>query len=321
MSARTRRLTGLLLAAAAVTAAPAAAAAPVVGGAPATHPYPHQALLEIRLPDGRGVRCGGTLVAARYVVTAAHCINVEGTLPESVAVTLGQTDVTAPSRNFAAAQWEVHPGFRPGDPQQQSGGPGDGYDVAVLRLDKAAEFEQARLLRPADGAMWGPGTTATVIGWGLTEDEAEGGARSNQLREVAIPVYADDACDADFRALNSQDDLFDPLTMLCAGGRDGRDACGGDSGGPLLVPDGPRFALAGVVSFGAVFADEAGREYSCAENVPGVYSRIAADPLNQWIRERVPQVELAVSPALPEPGQRVALTATGRNPNGAYTAY
>jgi secreted trypsin-like serine protease len=319
MSARAFRLAAILLA---LSASPAPATqSRIVGGVPATQAYPYQALLEIDLPGDARIRCGGTLVAARYVVTAAHCINVNGQMPEGVAVSLGQSDVTAPARNFSGAAWEPHPDFEPGTPPEGSGETGGDYDVAVLRLDRPAEFEQARLLRPADTGLWAAGVTATVIGWGMTEDEAEGGARSNQLREVAIPIYSDQACAADFQAARAPAGFFDPLTMFCAGGKDGKDACSGDSGGPLLVPDGKRLALAGVVSFGAVFQDAGGNEYSCAENVPAVYTRIAADPLNGWIRERVPQVEIDVSPAAPEPGQRVTLTAAGSNPNGAYDRY
>ena len=314
-----RRLAGLLvLAAVAVAPAPAPAQlpdVPIVGGKPATRAYPHQALLEIELSDGRRIRCGGTLLAARYVLTAAHCMNSEGRPAVKIDVSLGQTDVTAPARNFSVADWQTHPSYVPSNPGHESDG---GYDVAVLRLDRPAEFEQARLLRPADAGLWAGGVTATVIGWGLTEDEAQNGARSNQLREVALPVYSDPVCAAEFKAVGAPDGFFDPTTMLCAGGKEGKDACDGDSGGPLLVPDGQRFALAGVVSFGAVFRDDRGNERACAENVPGVYSRIAADPLNAWVRSLVPQVEIDAVPAQPEPGQQVSLTASGTNPNGGY---
>ena len=245
-------------------------------------------------------------------------MNVEGEVAARIAVSLGQSDVTAPARNFTAAEWETHPSYVPSTSQQDAGG---AYDVAVLRLDRPAEFEQARLLRPADAALWGAGAGATVIGWGLTEDAVEGGARSNQLREVVVPVFGDEPCAADFQSAGAPEGFFDPRTMVCAGGKDGRDACDGDSGGPLLVPDGNRLALAGVVSFSAVFVDEQGNQYACAENLPGVYARVAADPLNAWVRSRVPQVEIDAVPADPEPGGRVALSAAGANPNGGYDLY
>ena len=39
---------------------------------------------------------------------------------------------------------------------------------------------------------------------------------------------------------------------LCAGGEEGKDACSGDGGGPLVCPvaHGERMALAGLVSWG-----------------------------------------------------------------------
>jgi secreted trypsin-like serine protease len=316
MSLRRRRLTGLLLAAAALLPATAAAAedARIVGGAKASRAYPHQALLKARRPaEGGGEwvgRCGGSLVAARYIVTAAHCLSVEGASPATIEVTLGSADVAGTAPNFQAVQWWSHP--------QYGTRPGDGYDVALIQLNKAADHEQLRLLRPADTAMWSPGTTATLIGWGWTDDQADKGFQSDQLLEVQVPIYSDGGCTSDFQAARAPADFFVPLTMVCAGGKDGKDSCSGDSGGPLLVPDGARFAMAGIVSFGAAFQDANGNVYSCAEGVPGVYSRVAADPLNNWVRSMIPQVEIDASPAQPEPGQPVALTAAG---SVAYEKY
>ena len=62
--------------------------------------------------------------------------------------------------------------------------------------------------------------------------------------------------------------------MICAGILDvgGRDACGGDSGGPLLHNS----ILVGVISWG----------HDCAHPYfPGVYARVA--PYYEWIAENV----------------------------------
>ena len=58
----------------------------------------------------------------------------------------------------------------------------------------------------------------------------------------------------------------DPETMICAGYMDGgRDACSGDSGGPLICVENNMPVLRGVVSWG----------YKCAEkNFPGVYAKV-----------------------------------------------
>lgn len=308
------RLAGLVLAAALCSAGATASAEPaadsrIVGGEPAARSYPHQALLRVRTAAGT-TRCGGSLVAARYVVTAAHCLSLDGRPATSIDVTLGAADVSSTPPNFHATTSRAHPRY--------DGDPGNGYDVAVIRLDRAAPLEQVRLLRPADTAKWAPGTTATLIGWGLTEDEAQGGRQSDQLREVRVPVFSDAACADDFAAAGAPPRFFSPLTMFCAGGKDGKDACQGDSGGPLLVPDGSsRLALAGVVSFGAVRPDGD----ACANGLPGIFARAAADPINQWIRSLVPQVEIDASPAAPDPGRRVSLKAVGGNTAGAYQRF
>lgn len=302
-----RRITGLLLAAAAVAPAPAkavpAAQQRIVGGHVASRDYAHQAFLEIHFADGTA-RCAGSLVAARYVVTAAHCLDIGGAAPQSIEVTLGDRNVSEPhTSNFTAVPpFLRHPAY--------AGDPSSGFDVAVLQLDHAADYEQVRLLRTGETGMWAPGTVATVIGWGKTDDDQ---GVSNELLEVQVPIFSDASCEADFTAAGGAGFVkYD--TMLCAGGKDGKDACQGDSGGPLLVPDGNRLALAGIVSWGAVMNSG----FSCAEGLPGVYTRAAADPVNGWIRAHVPQVEIDASTAEPTPGDTVALTATG---SVAYTSF
>lgn len=64
-------------------------------------------------------------------------------------------------------------------------------------------------------------------------------------------------------------------TFLCAGYKNGgKDACEGDSGGPLMVKqDNGHWVLAGTVSHGI----------KCAEpNLPGIYMKVTA--YKQWMK-------------------------------------
>uniref|UniRef100_A0A8C4WQ02 Peptidase S1 domain-containing protein n=1 Tax=Gopherus evgoodei TaxID=1825980 RepID=A0A8C4WQ02_9SAUR len=74
---------------------------------------------------------------------------------------------------------------------------------------------------------------------------------------------------------NIQDD------MICAGYAEGmRDACNGDSGGPMACIVGDVWVLAGIVSWG---------EGCTIKNRPGVYSRLTS--YQSWIREYIPNLE------------------------------
>ena len=91
--------------------------------------------------------------------------------------------------------------------------------------------------------------------------------------------------------------------MVCAG--DGNtDTCQGDSGGPLMVSDGSFLILAGITSWGIGCADP---------SFPGVYTRLGAPAINQWVRDRVPMARAVASDTAPEPGQTVSFTATTNN--------
>lgn len=54
------------------------------------------------------------------------------------------------------------------------------------------------------------------------------------------------------------------MSHLCAGEM-GKDACGGDSGGPLMYMRNGVYEVVGVVSFGPT---------SCGSSLPGVYTKV-----------------------------------------------
>lgn len=226
------------LIAAMVATAPAVA---IIGGS--TVP-PGHAPWQVSLQDEYGHMCGGTIVTADTVVTAAHCL--EGIRIDDIVVRAGVVradDEGGQDRAVSAAV--MHPDYLDTGLA----------DIAVITL--ARPFDLGRVVQPLPPASpeeLAAADHGTVTGWGATDeyDESEPG----DLLGVAVPIVSDDAC----AYLDT-----DGPTEVCAGG-EGADSCYGDSGGPLVIvtPDGPR--LAGVVSWGE----------ECGGASPGVYTEVPA---------------------------------------------
>ncbi|WP_369173533.1 trypsin-like serine protease [Streptomyces sp. R28] len=230
-------------AAAALLSAPTAEAAStrIVGGTTTTTTaYP----FVMQITDAsQNQFCGGTLVSATKVVTAAHCMVGETT--SSVRVVGGRTYLNGTNGTVSRVSniW-VHPDYTDAT---------DGNDVAVLTLSTSMPYTTASYVDSSDTGVYAAGTTARILGWGTTSSN---GSSSNQLRTATVPIVANSSCASSY----SSD--FIASDMVCAGYTSGgTDTCQGDSGGPLLIGG----VLAGITSWGE----------GCAQaGYPGVYTRL-----------------------------------------------
>src|SRR5262249_2491577 len=159
-----------------------------------------------------------------WVLTAAHCVTGENAA--NLAVFIGQVDLTQPGTTIDVAQLFSDPTY---DPQHNAN------DAALVKLRQAipaAVSAPIALVGAGDPAHEAPGAPGTVAGWGDPK-ATKAYAYPSVMQQADIQVLPDPVCGRQ-RAYGNG---FRPLSMLCAGSgaKPVKDACYGDSGGPLFA--------------------------------------------------------------------------------------
>ncbi|XP_074088976.1 urokinase-type plasminogen activator isoform X2 [Macrotis lagotis] len=205
--------------------------------------------------------CGGALISACWVVSAAHCFT-ELKKGESYFLYLGQSKLK--SETHGEMQFEIeklisHENFSQGKTAYHN-------DIALLKIrsktGKCAEPSrtvQTICLPPAyDDIPFG--SECEIAGFGL---EMHNDYLYSEYLKMAVvkPISYKECQQPQYYGseITSQ--------MVCAAHPQWKsDACQGDSGGPLVCPTDGRMTLVGVVSWGI----------GCASmNKPGVYARVS----------------------------------------------
>lgn len=225
----------------------------IVGGEVVTSGIPSM----VAMVTSSGIQfCGGTLLEADVVLTAAHCVR---RLFIGDSVRAGVLDLATnqgETRTILAAI--LHPDYS-----------GKDFDVALVFLSEpftlSATIATVTLMNPVEIDTL-VGDMSTVFGWGYTTEE---GNPSDKLLKVDVPIVSMEVCRESY-----PDDLT--ARMLCAGfDEGGKDSCQGDSGGPLLLPDdNGNWLQVGIVSFGE----------GCARpGFYGVYTFLLHREIFDWI--------------------------------------
>jgi trypsin len=282
------------------TARSTRARASIVGGADASiASFPFQVALydSGAGSPAAGFFCGGVIIDAVHVVTAAHCIAGGGGRQAGVAgevtVLAGSTALNPPDAG------SVRDPVRASEVDSHYNPVSSDYDVALLTLSRplwsgstAPSLNGANTIAPLPldpgtasayaNPNLAPAVIATASGWGdVNPAPGHEAGYPTSLRAVRMPLVPDSLCEEQYAAIEQ------PITsrMICAGGgRSHVDTCYGDSGGPLVVDrDTPArapqdYVLAGLVDFGN----------GCAQaGYAGVYTRISSPEIMRFLNSGV----------------------------------
>ncbi|XP_060949549.1 transmembrane protease serine 7 [Limanda limanda] len=220
---------------------------------------------QVSLHFSGNLYCGASVLSSNWLISAAHCFSKERLSdPRHWSAHLGMLTQGGAKHVAEIQRIVVHEYYNAYTFD---------YDIALLQLKKPWPSHLGALVQP----VCLPPTSHTVTkshrcwvtGWGYRSEEDK--VLPSVLQKAEVSIMSQTECKKSYGPVSSR--------MLCAGVPSGeRDACRGDSGGPLScqAPGGGRWFLVGIVSWGA----------GCGRpNLPGVYTRV--NKFTSWIYSHI----------------------------------
>ena len=264
----------------------------IVGGSPAT---PNEFPFMIRLTYGDTyLACGGSIVNARWILTAAHCVDGDRRA-SNFTIIAGDHRITSSEGSEQVRKGQrivIHPRW---DPRTLNN------DIALIKLSsplklngkvKAIAYTSAK----AD-------QQAKAMGWGRVNAE---GNISNPLKKLTVRIQPQPACQRRYGNTTNN--------MICALPPKAESICFGDSGSPLVIRAGSNYRQVGITSF--VVRDPQGQFCNLdGDRLPNFYTRV--NNYASWIRASTrdytvnPKDTRIISDRTAQDGKAAALYRTG----------
>ncbi|XP_006876794.1 PREDICTED: transmembrane protease serine 9-like [Chrysochloris asiatica] len=226
----------------------------IIGGHEVT---PHSRPYMVSVSFGGQHHCGGFLLHAQWVVSAAHCFSDRNPLMGLVVLGAHDLRTVEPTQQiFSILKVFRHPNYQPSTHTN---------DICLLKLNHSAVLgrEVGLLKLPRRGArLPQPGEWCQVAGWGSVSDFQE---PPSGLMEAKVRVLDLNFCN---RSWSGQ--LRPAMFCTRSGDHRRRGFCSADSGGPLVC----RGKAYGLVSFSGLWCGD--------PKYPDVYTQLSA--FVNWIR-------------------------------------
>ncbi|XP_055386238.1 spaetzle-processing enzyme-like [Condylostylus longicornis] len=244
--------------------------------------FPWTAVLIVKYKSGKiKQKCGGSLLNQKYVLTSAHCVtktensreiqkiyelrlgewNITNLEPDQMISSFDNTTITAdPVLYLGVEKYIIHENYVRHENKN---------DIALLKLNKTVSYTKyirpICLTSPQKSRIPTEPNNLYIMGWGKTENQK----LSDIKRYAAITYVPKKKCEKIYRE-NVGYHFKGKFSEehFCAGGT--KDACGGDSGGPVAILQNVSnkwaYFIVGIITYGTT---------PCGNDDPGVYTKIS----------------------------------------------